>query len=55
MQNVPLVGIECPGGYHLQSVESLPTHQSCYCEINQTEVILCEKDQESVIIEVYVQ
>ena len=50
---IPLVVEGCLGGYSLSSLVDASSFQYCSCEKNQRQVILCEDDQDSVIIEVH--
>ena len=49
---IPLVVEGCLGGYSLSSLDA-SSFQYCSCEKNQRQVILCEDDQDSVIVEVH--
>ena len=49
-----LYPLPCPGGYTLQPSPSTPGSVVCQCQDNVTRVILCEDDQDTVVIEVCV-
>ena len=54
MDILPLASEECLGGYQLSSLDSSNLlHKYCTCDNNQRHIVLCEEDQDSIIIQVY--
>ena len=50
--NFTLEVLSCPGGYILQQHTSLSEINICVCNEEMSEVLLCEEDQDTVVIEV---
>ena len=46
--------LPCPGGYILQPSDSVQGSMICLCQDNVTQVINCENDQDTIVIEVCV-
>ena len=44
----------CPGGYTLQPSRSVPGSMVCQCQDKVTRIVLCEDNQDTVVIEVCV-
>ena len=46
---------DCPGGYRLVAnlVTSSHNYLACICETEQRQVLLCEGDQDKIIIQVH--
>ena len=54
MDILPIASEECLGGYQLSSLDSSNLlHKYCTCDNNQRHIVLCEEDQDSIIIQVY--
>ena len=43
---------ECLGGYQQSSIQDFSSYTYCSCEMGQRQVLLCEEDYDSVIIQV---
>ena len=50
--NVSFAGDSCIGGYVLSSIGGNSNRKACQCDDTERNILLCEEDQDSIIIEV---
>ena len=51
-ESIPLIAETCIGGYTFGVTEGTHNHRTCQCDRSVSDILLCEDDQDSIIIEV---